>query len=117
MRGGGRLGRPLEKSSGRSCSLRMATGAGGGRRWGGRGRAAPYRSLLALHSRMPSMMEAWFNASLSTTSSAPRIDSNRPALASKHDLGEWGVEGSFVLQGMWVPGIRKLDGVACASTI
>ena len=41
------------------------------------------RNRCALHKRMPSMMEAWLSASLSTASSGPSSVSNSPPLASK----------------------------------
>ena len=44
-----------------------------------------YRRRFALQSRTPSMIEAWFSSSEMIASSAPRIVSNRPPLASQHD--------------------------------
>lgn len=41
--------------------------------------------LRALQSLMPSMMEAWFSLSLRTASSAVKMLSNKPALASKQE--------------------------------
>ncbi len=45
-----------------------------------------YRSRLALHSRMPSITEAWLSSSEITASSGPSSVSNSPAFASKHEL-------------------------------
>jgi hypothetical protein len=42
-----------------------------------------YLNLLALHRRIPSIIEAWFNSSEITASSGPSKTSNNPALASK----------------------------------
>lgn len=42
-----------------------------------------YRNRLALQSRIPSIMEAWFNSSEITASSAPSNTSKIPAFASK----------------------------------
>ena len=42
-----------------------------------------YLNFLALHSRIPSMMEAWFNSSLKTASSGLKRASNKPVFASK----------------------------------
>lgn len=44
-----------------------------------------YRDFLALHKRIPSMIDAWFNSSENTASSGVRTASNIPAFASKHD--------------------------------
>ena len=44
-----------------------------------------YLARLALQSRTPSMIEAWFKESEMTASSGPRRTSKMPALASKHD--------------------------------
>ena len=45
-----------------------------------------YRRRLALHRRMPSMIEAWLSASEMTTSCSDSSVSNRPPFASKHEL-------------------------------
>ena len=42
-----------------------------------------YLSRCALHSRMPSIIEAWFNESLITASSGVRTASKKPPFASK----------------------------------
>ena len=42
-----------------------------------------YLNLLALHRRIPSIIEAWFNSSEITASSGPSKTSNNPAFASK----------------------------------
>ncbi len=44
------------------------------------------RSRRALERRMPSMMLAWLSSSEMTASSGPSSVSNRPPLASKHEL-------------------------------
>ena len=44
-----------------------------------------YLCLSALHSLMPSMIEAWLSSSDSTASSLVSRTSKRPALASKHE--------------------------------
>mmetsp|Transcript_21420 Transcript_21420/g.51458 ORF Transcript_21420/g.51458 Transcript_21420/m.51458 type:complete len:243 (-) Transcript_21420:117-845(-) len=44
-----------------------------------------YLKRLALHSRIPSMIDAWLSASESTASSSVRMVSKRPALASKQE--------------------------------
>ena len=43
-----------------------------------------YRQRCALHSRTPSMIEAWFRVSEMIASSSPSSGSNTPPLASKH---------------------------------
>ncbi len=44
-----------------------------------------YRSRLARHSLIPSMIDAWFSSSLITASWSVRMVSKSPPLASKQD--------------------------------
>ena len=44
------------------------------------------RKRFALHSRMPSMIEAWFRASERSASSSPRSGAKRPSFAFQQDM-------------------------------